>query len=110
MSIAVHDVRAESRNLAAVAHLLGLFTSALGPLLVYVLKRDDPFVAYHAIQAMIFQAVATVVSGAFVGITFGIGLPVVILFWIGAVMWAMKAQDGQWSGYPGIEEIGRPRA
>jgi uncharacterized protein len=43
-------------NLAMLAHLLGIFTSFVGALLIWLLKREDSaFVAREAAEALNFQ-------------------------------------------------------
>ena len=46
----------DDKNMGLMVHLLGLFTSFLGPLVVYLVKRDEsPFIAAHAAEALNFQ-------------------------------------------------------
>jgi uncharacterized Tic20 family protein len=74
---------------------------AAGPLLVYFFKKDEsPYVAYHAIQAAIFQAIAFVIAG----VTCIGGLLFFVQIWLG-----IRAYNGEWAGYPMIDSAGRPR-
>jgi len=46
----------DDKNMAILVHIFGLFTSFLGPLVVYLVKRDDsPFIAHHSVEALNFQ-------------------------------------------------------
>ncbi len=46
----------DSRNLALLSHLLGLFTGFLGPLIIWLVKKDqDPFVDDQGKEALNFQ-------------------------------------------------------
>lgn len=118
----------EEKNLALLAHLCIFIpmASVIGPGILYLVKKDSsPFVAYHALQAALFQLafIAFLVIGVVVGqvvvfiisiVTFGIGsicgivlcaLPLPIFV---AIPYALKAKNGDWAGYPLISGIGLP--
>jgi uncharacterized Tic20 family protein len=106
-----HDARDDSRNYALAAHLsalLSLFVgfAFIGPLVVYLVKKDDPFVRRHAAEALNFNlsimlyAVVTVIL-LLVG-----GLPIA-LFAVLGIVWiaftciaATKAGQGEEYRYP----------
>ena len=52
----------DERTFAMLAHLLQLFGGFIAPLVIYLVKRDSRFVAFHALQALIWQAIYFVVS------------------------------------------------
>ncbi len=52
----------DERTTAMLAHLLMIFTWFLGPLILYLVKRESRFVAFHSVQALIFQAFASILS------------------------------------------------
>ena len=88
------------RNFALMAHLSTFILPIFGPLLLWLIKKDESrFIGYHAIQAALFQLIA----GMLTGVTFGVG----ILLFILPVIWGMKASRGEWTGYPLIESVGR---
>lgn len=91
----------EDRTFALAAHLLAFIAPIIGPLVVYFIKKDSSrFVAYHALQATIFQLIAYIIGGA----TCGIGLLLMIL----SIMAALKANKGEWDEpYPLIGSVGR---
>ncbi len=112
---------AEERNWALAAHLLGaagvLFSAAtlswLGPLVVYVMKRDQSrFVAFHALQSLFFQLAWMVILAVGWGITvmlmfvvvgFLLIIPMVIVSFaplIWPIIAAVKASNGEWYEYP----------
>jgi uncharacterized Tic20 family protein len=94
------EVNDNERMMALIAHLSGFVFPFLGPLLLWLLKKDDSrFVAYHSIQALVFQVIAWAVSG----VTCGIGLVLFVL----PILVAIKANKGRWEGYPLIDGIGR---
>lgn len=78
------------RTMAMLAHLLAIFTYFIGPLVIYLIKKDeDKFVAFHALQAIYAEIFGI--------LTCGIGLIVVRVF---NVIGCIKANDGEWYKYP----------
>ena len=116
-------VTQDERNMGMLAHLLQIFTGFLGPLVIYLIKKDQSkFVAYHALQALAWQIGYT--ACLFVGIFLCIvgtivtnphgpnGFPVFFVFvWLLAmgggflnlilgIVYTIKAYQGEWSSYP----------
>ncbi|HJO25863.1 MAG: hypothetical protein CMK00_04130 [Planctomycetes bacterium] len=84
----------ESCTLALVVHLLAILTSFLGPLVVYLIKKDDDeFVRFHSLQAVYFSLLGFV----FAVITCGLGAIVLIVFHIIAMI---RSMNGEWYRYP----------
>lgn len=50
-------VNSEERNLAMLAHILQIFTGFIGPLIIFLVKRDSKFVRYHSLMALFWQLV-----------------------------------------------------
>lgn len=48
---------ADERTLAMLAHFLQLFGGFVAPLVIFLIKRDSRFVAFHAIQALLWQVI-----------------------------------------------------
>lgn len=101
-------VSSDSKLLAALAHALGILTSALpiGALIIWLLKKDeDMFVANHAKEALNFQLtfliaslVAALLIIVFVGI---ILLPIVgIVFLVFSILATIAAAGGESYRYP----------
>ena len=97
---------ADERNLAVLAQVLGIFTSFLGPLVIYLIARpDQPFAKHHAAEALNFSI--TVIIGYVVSMVLMIVLIGFLLFfviWIAAVVLgivaAVAASKGEWYRYP----------
>jgi uncharacterized Tic20 family protein len=54
--IIVNAPSQDDRNIAMLAHLLGIFFGFLGSLIIWLIKKDDsPFVAQEAKEALNFQ-------------------------------------------------------
>ncbi|MCW3095285.1 MAG: hypothetical protein JWL77_903 [Chthonomonadaceae bacterium] len=118
-------VTQDERNMGMLAHLLQIFTGFLGPLVIYLIKKDQSkFVAYHALQALVWQIGygATIMLGVFLTFALTIvtnphgpsGFPIFfIFFWLLAmgggvlnlglgILYTIKASNGEWSSYPVI--------
>jgi uncharacterized Tic20 family protein len=117
-------------TMALLAHLLQVFSGFIGPLIIFLVKKDSKFVKYHALQCLIWQAAYMVIGiGAMVVFfIFMIGsamhaphgvpnqpppafvflFPVIWLFWMGGwvvnlilgIVYGIKANQGEWAGYP----------
>ena len=96
----------DDNTLALLAHLLGLFTGFLGPLILYLVKKDEsPYVRHHAAEALNFQLtvmIAYVV--AFVLILVLIGLLLLPVIFIDSIVLeivaTVAANRGEWYRYP----------
>lgn len=57
------SVAPEERTLGLVAYILAIFTSWIGPLILWLVKKDQSkFVAYHCVQALLLMAAVFVVE------------------------------------------------
>ena len=112
------NARDDSRSYALAAHLsalLGLLVAGLtflGPLVVYLVKKDDPYVRRHAAEALNFN-LSIILYAIVIGIA-GLLLLIVLvgilvwLLWIPlGVLWivllciaAVKAGNGEEYRYP----------
>ena len=107
----------DARNWAMAAHLSALVAAFvalafLGPLLVYVVRRDDPFVRAHATEALNFNLsmlLYAVVGGAMLAllIILVVGLLLLPLVIAAGIAWivlvvnaAIKASRGEPYRYP----------
>jgi uncharacterized Tic20 family protein len=120
----------DDRTMAVLAHALQVVGGWIAPLVIFFVKRQSRFVAFHSLQALFFQLAYLVVSGCMM--VFWIGgilltvfathgsnnhtLPpevflVFPLFWLGfmglwvgtiviAVIYSIKAGRGEWAEYP----------
>lgn len=100
---------ADERQMAMIAHLSGCFTWLLGPVLIFLIKSDSPYVKYHATQAIMYHLVAGIAFQVLLTVTFGFGCPLILGFWaIAAWVGIAKANKGLWDAYPGVTAIGLP--
>jgi len=105
----------ELRVWAVLAHMLAIagymtgfgLLGWVGPLVIWIkLRKSDPFVAFHALQSLLFQLIWT--GLLFVGIRLIWLMPEMILCWVLSsavpVVWcviaAIKAHQGEWYQYP----------
>ncbi len=100
------EVSSDSRMMGMLCHLLGLFTCFIGPLIIWLIKKDeDPFVDNQGKEALNFQitvAIAFIVSGllAFVCVGVFLGIAVGIADLVFCIVAAAKANSGQAYRYP----------
>ena len=112
-----HNARDDSRTWAIAAHLSALLSlvigfSFVGPLVIYLAKKDDPFVRRHAAEALNFNLsvlLYAIVLGiaTFVLIFFVVGLALIPVLILGFLAWlvlvclaAAKAGQGEEYRYP----------
>ncbi len=96
----------DERTMAMLAYILGIFTGFLGPLVIWLIKKDQSkFVAYHGLQALIFHA--AIVVGYFVSSLlafFLIGFLTYPLFGILSLVYSilagLAANRGEWYEIP----------
>ena len=105
------------RMMAMLAHLGGLFAGFIAPLIIWAVKKDESeFVGYHALQALIwhgaFTAIMLVVITPITFITCGAGavlvFPMIAVQIAFCIIHGLKANEGEWSGYPLLAHFGRP--
>ncbi|HOM60162.1 MAG TPA: DUF4870 domain-containing protein [Anaerohalosphaeraceae bacterium] len=96
----------DSLNLAILCHLLGMFTSFLGPLILWLVKKDeDEYVEHHSREALNFQI--TLLLGYYAGCLLSfvcIGVLVILavlaMNFIFCLTAAVAASKGQRYQYP----------
>ncbi len=99
--------------MAMLCHLLGIFTGFLGPMVLWLVRKDQSsFVDHHGRESLNFQITLTLVMLGLGGLTFFlifliVGLllvPVLIAIpFVGLVLEilaAVAAQRGDWHRYP----------
>jgi uncharacterized Tic20 family protein len=101
---------AESKNLATLSHLSAFATfigipPLVGPLVMWLVKKDDPFVADQAREALNFNisfliyAIAAAIS--IILIVGLIALPAVLIAWfVLVIVAAVRASRGESYRYP----------
>lgn len=96
----------DDRTMAMLSHLLGIFFGILGPLIIWLIKKDQsPFVDAHGKESLNFQItllIAYMVSGVLAIILIGAVLALVV--WIASIIFMIQgtiaANSGQDYRYP----------
>lgn len=105
-STQVGDVSQDSKNMGMLCHLLGLFTSFIGPLVIWLIKKeDDKYVDSQGKEALNFQItviLAGILSGilSFVCIGIVLALAVSVCDLIFCIMACIAASKGEDYRYP----------
>jgi uncharacterized membrane protein len=128
----------DERTMATLAHALQLVLSWIGPLIIFLMRRESRFVSFHALQALLLQVVQVIVVvicfvGWFIlmfttlfasGVSKPAANPPVALFLVFPLLWlllmatwitvfivvlvyAVKANHGEWAEYPVLGKIAR---
>jgi uncharacterized membrane protein len=59
--VAITEITSDEKTMATLAHVLQLVGWWIAPLIIYLVKRDSKFVAFHAMQALLWQLILLVV-------------------------------------------------
>jgi len=100
------QVSQSAKNMAVLCHLLGFFTCFIGPLIIWLIKKDDdPFIDQQGKEALNFQitvTIASIVGGVLSVICIGLLLlaAVGILDIIFVIMACVASSKGQAYRYP----------
>ena len=103
----------DDKTMAMLAYLLGLFTGFIGPLVLWLLKKDQSkFVAFHALQALLLHAAVSIGYIAAFMLTFVlIGwliFPIVgLLGLVFSIVAGLAANRGEWYEVPIVGPITR---
>ncbi|MET8046675.1 DUF4870 domain-containing protein [Streptosporangium sp. NPDC005286] len=96
----------DDTTMAMLAHLLGLLTSFVGPLVLYLAKKDEsPYVRDQAAEALNFQLTVMIAYFVCMVLVFVlIGFVLMFLVWIGSIIMmviaAVAANRGENHRYP----------
>lgn len=100
------EISKDARMWAMLCHLLGFFTCFIGPLIIWLIKKDeDPFIDNQGKEALNFQItvlIASIASGLLSVICIGVFLAIAVgvVDLIFCIMAAVKANDGEAYRYP----------
>ena len=99
------EIKSEDKTMAMPCHLLGILTAYVGPLIIWLMKKDQsPFVDDQGKEAVNFQitlAIAHVVSGLTICFTFGLlNLVIWVLALVFGIMGCLAANRGEKYRYP----------
>ena len=99
-------IDANARQWALFAHLSALLAGWLGPLLIYLIKKDEhPFIADQSREALNFNLsifLYSVISGVLMLVLIGFFLifAVLLLWFVLVIVAAVKANNGEAYRYP----------
>ena len=104
------EVGSDSRSWATLTHLAGLILffgipSLFGPLVLWLVKRSDPFVDYNGKEALNFNIsflIYAIASAILIILLIGLLLlPAVLITWfVLLITAAVKASNGEYYRYP----------
>ena len=100
------NVSQDSKNLGLLCHLLGFLTSFIGPLILWLVKKDqDAFVSHHGKEALNFQ-ITVIIAGIVAGLSIMICIGVVLAPAVGlldlifSILACVAASKGEYYKYP----------
>jgi len=99
-------LKSDEKTMGMLCHLLAIFTGFLGPLIIWLIKKDDsPFVNDQGKEALNFQItvlIAMLISGLLSTICIGIPLAiaVTVLNLVFCIMGTVKTSGGEAYHYP----------
>ena len=123
--------------MAILAHVLQIVGWWIAPLIIFLIKRDSKFAAFHSLQALLLQILYMFVLAAFMVVWFAsfflvmshahtgkdvppppgffILMPLIWLGWMGmwalmlvvAIVYGVKAGRGEWAEYPILGRLAR---
>lgn len=104
-------IQKEERTLAMLIYLISFFTAFIGPLIIWLLKKDDSdFIDHHGreyLNFLISFTVYTIISAILILVLIGFFLLAVfgIVGFILTIIAAVKAYDGEYYRFPFIFRI-----
>ncbi|MCD6595976.1 DUF4870 domain-containing protein [bacterium] len=101
-----YEPTSDEKTMAILAHVLGILVSFVGPLIIWLIKKDESkFVDFHGKEALNFQitmAIAYIIGGALSVI--GVGCIVMLAAWVMIIVFgiiaAVAANKGEFYKYP----------
>jgi uncharacterized protein len=101
------DVSQDARTFGTLAHLLGLFTGFLGPLIIWIIKRDEHwFIDDQGKEALNFQIMVNIGYFVSIPLMFLCGLGYLTMIALGglslvfSILGAVAANKGETYRYP----------
>lgn len=102
-SVQTQPPNSDEKMMGMLAHLITIFSSFLGPLIIYLVKKDESeFVAEHAKESLNFQITVAIICIALIITVIGILFVwiVGIISVVFAIIAAVKANEGKPYKYP----------
>jgi len=108
-----YGVTQDDKTLAMLSYILGIFTGFLGPLILWLVKKDQSkFIAFHSLQALLLHGVVVVgyILSSFLVILL-IGLLTYPAFFVLGLVFSilagLAANRGEWYEIPVIGAFAR---
>lgn len=131
------DTTPDERSMATLAHALQLIAWWIGPLIIFLIRRQSRFVSFHALQALLLQILQMILFFVLMAVFFitillyvipnsgrsSPDFPMPLLFvapfmWLSimglsittlviAIVYAIKAGRGEWADYPVLGRLAR---
>ena len=101
-----YELTSDEKTMAILAHILGILVSFLGPLIIWLIKKDESdFVDFHGKEALNFQITIAIAYAVGVVLSIvGVGCLIMLAAWIMTVVFgiiaAVAANEGEWYEYP----------
>jgi len=103
---AAGELTSDDKTMAMLAHLLGIVVGFVGPLIIWLIKKDQSkFVDYHGKEALNFQItvligyiVSSILSMVLIGCVTGAAVWIMSLIW--SIIAGMAANKGEYYKYP----------
>ena len=100
------ELTSDDKTMAMLAHLLGIVIGFVGPLIIWLIKKDQSkFVDYHGKEALNFQItvligyiVSSILSMVLIGCVTGAAVWIMSLIW--SIIAGMAANKGEYYKYP----------
>lgn len=110
-----YEPKPDEKSMGMLSHLLCIFTSWLGPLIIFLVKKDEsPYVKLHAKQALVWGIALNVVFIPlivisfipFVGFINCLAVPaIVVIHYVFTIMGTVKVNKGEQFLYPVVAEM-----
>ena len=105
--VAYHP-NSDERTMAMLIHLLGIITGFLGPLILWLVKREESaFIDHHGkemLNFMLTNLIASVILTVIAFVTFGLGsvlfVPWGIAVFVFSILACIAANNGVWHRIP----------
>jgi hypothetical protein len=96
------EENSEARNMGMLCHLLAIFTSFIGPLIIWLIKKEEhAFVNDQGKEALNFEITVLIAAIAIGLVTCGVGAPIVGLVGvIFNIIATIESSKGHWYRYP----------
>ncbi len=134
------ELTGDEKAYAGLSHTLMIVTWWIGPLVIYLMKKDSRFVRFHALQAIYWQIIFGVlyvaIFGTFIlailatipaqgsharqplpialfagfGVLWMLVMTAYALNFVLGILFTLKAMRGEWAGYPVIGRWARRAA